>query len=237
MAKCSDRVESVSIQLIIFDLDGTLVDSSHDIRTAVNVAFEPYGCRPITVEETRELVGEGVTVLIEKVMALESLDADRETLVSRFLSYYSEHLIELTSVYAGVEEALASLSSYRKAVVSNKREDLCLRTLRELGLSAYFDIVVGSETAAAKKPSPVPIYYVLEKMDIHPENAVIVGDSTYDVEAGRSAGIRTVAVTYGYRPAEMLQDADALIDSMSELPELLNRWGARVEDRSSSWRL
>ncbi|HSW65066.1 MAG TPA: HAD-IA family hydrolase [Dissulfurispiraceae bacterium] len=217
----------MSIQLIIFDLDGTLVDSSHDIRTAINFAIEPYGARPITVEETRELVGEGITVLMEKVMALESLDVDREILVNRFLSYYSEHLIELTSVYAGVAETLTGLSRFRKAVVSNKREDLSLRTLRELGLSAHFELVVGSETAAAKKPSPIPIYYVLEKMALLPENAVIVGDSTYDVEAGRNAGIRTVAVTYGYRPAELLRDADALIDSMTELPELLKKWEAR----------
>ena len=214
----------MSFKLIIFDLDGTLVDSSPDIRTAINFAIEPYGARPVSLAETRELVGEGVTRLMEKVIERESLQVEKETLVARFLDYYSAHLIELTSVYPGVAETLPRLSPYRKALVTNKREDLSTRTLKETGLDPYFELVVGSETAPERKPSPVPIFYALEKLGLRPENAVIVGDSTYDVEAGRKAGIRTVAVTYGYRPVELLKDADPLIDSMTELPALLAAW-------------
>ncbi len=216
----------MSIKLVIFDLDGTLVDSSPDIRTAINIAIEPYGARPVSVELTRELVGEGITRLMEKVIEIESLLVATETLVERFLAYYSVHLVELTSVYAGVHETLAMLSGYRKAIVSNKREDLSRRSLEMLGLAPHFDLVVGSETAPAKKPSPVPIFYVLDRLGLRPADAVIVGDSPYDIEAGRSAGIKTVAVTYGYRSAELLRDADALIDSMTQLPEILAQWGA-----------
>ncbi len=215
----------MSLKLIIFDLDGTLVDSSPDIRTAINFAVGPYGARPVSVELTRELVGEGITRLMEKVIEIQSLQVGAEPLVERFLSYYSKHLVELTSVYDGVQETLAKLSGYRKAIVSNKREDLSRRSLEVLGLAPHFDLVVGSETAPAKKPSPAPIYYVLDKLGLRPADAVIVGDSTYDIEAGRSAGIKTIAVTYGYRPVELLRDADALIDSMTQLPEILEQWG------------
>jgi phosphoglycolate phosphatase len=212
------------VKLIIFDLDGTLVDSSIDICNAINYAIEPYGVPPITVEETIRLVGEGITRLMEKVIEREGISADRDELTERFLEYYSAHLIDNTTVYPGVIATFKKLNGYKKAVISNKREALSVRTLNDLGLMEYLDLVVGSDTTAERKPSPVPLKYTMERLGASPDETVIVGDSNYDIEAGKAAGISTVAVTYGYRPLEMLKAADVMIGSMKELPEILRRF-------------
>ncbi|MBI3593078.1 MAG: HAD-IA family hydrolase [Nitrospirae bacterium] len=211
------------VKLIIFDLDGTLVDSSIDITNAINHALEPYNVPTVTVQGTITLVGEGITRLIEKLIEKEGISADRDSLVKRFLDHYSAHLVDNTTVYPGVAETLAELNGYKKAVISNKREALSAETLEKLGLAQYLDLIVGSDTTPERKPSPVPILHVLSKLDIKPEDAVIVGDSNFDIEAGRAAGIKTIAVTYGYRLREILQGADFIIDRMPELTDILRR--------------
>lgn len=212
----------MSIKLIIFDLDGTLIDSSIDITNAINFAIQPYGIKPLTVNETIELIGEGITKLIEKVLIRSQKEGiNKDILIQRFLDYYSKHLIDNTTVYPKVKETLEQLNTYKKAVISNKRESLSVEILDRLGLLKYLDLVVGSDTTPEKKPSPVPIFYVLSKLKVKPEEAVIVGDSNYDIEAGRAAGVKTIAVTYGYRPVELLKNADRLINSIDELIDCL----------------
>ncbi|MCL4491580.1 MAG: HAD-IA family hydrolase [Nitrospirae bacterium] len=211
----------MSIKLIIFDLDGTLVDSSGDIADAINHAVGPYNVPQVTVRETISLVGEGISRLMEKIIEKKGLNADRDFLSRRFLEYYSAHLVDKTTVYPGVKETMEKLNGYKKAVISNKRQALSANILDALGLSAYLDIIVGSDTTPERKPSPAPVRYVLATLDIKPESAVIVGDSNYDIEAGKAAGIRTVAVTYGYRPLDILRGADFIINRMDELLGIL----------------
>lgn len=213
---------NMSTKLIIFDLDGTLIDSSIDITNAINFAIQPYDIKPLTVKETIELVGEGITKLIEKVvMRSQKENINKDILIQRFLDHYSTHLVDNTTVYPKVKETLEQLKKYKKAVISNKRESLSLEILSRLGLLKYLDLVVGSDTTPEKKPSPVPILYVISKLGVKQEETIIVGDSNYDIEAGRAAGIRTIAVTYGYRPIELLKGADRLINSMDELIDCL----------------
>lgn len=211
------------VKLIIFDLDGTLIDSSVDITNAINYAIGPYGILPITVQETINLVGEGISRLMEKIIEKEEINVDRDLLIKRFLEYYSAHLVDKTVLYPGVKKTLQSLDGYKKAVISNKRESLSVEALEKLGVARYFDLIAGSDTTQERKPSPVPVFYVLSKLGINPEDAVIVGDSNYDIEAGKAAGIKTVAVTYGYRPVDLLKDSDFKIDRMDELPGVLDR--------------
>ena len=213
----------MKIKLIIFDLDGTLVNSSVDITNALNYAIGPYGIELLTVEKTISLVGEGITRLIEKLVGQNS-DL-KDVVLKRFLDYYSKHLADFTLPYPGVRETLEMLGTYKKAVISNKRADLSRGLLETLELSGYFDIIWGSDSVAEKKPSPMPVLEMLKKVACRPDEAVIVGDSNYDIEAGKAAGVRTVAVSYGYRDISLLQDADFIIDSMKELIfklELLN---------------
>lgn len=216
----------MKIRLIIFDLDGTLVNSSVDITNALNYAIEPYGLEKLTVENTISLVGEGITRMIEKL--LSGGEAALQPLVlKRFLDYYTEHLTDFTVPYPGVRETLELLGNYRKSVISNKREDLSRRLLENLGLSGYFDIIWGSDSVQGKKPSPVPILEMLKKVSCSAGEAVIVGDSNYDIEAGKSAGVRTVAVSYGYRDVSLLIDADVIIDNMKDLLSVLDIFNAR----------
>lgn len=218
----------MTVKLIIFDLDGTLIDSSVDITNAINHAITPYSIEPLTPKETISLVGEGIMRLMERIIEnkksqdrqqLQSID--RDVLVSKFLEYYSEHLLDNTTIYPGVKEMLEGLKGYKKAVISNKRETLSVKLLNDLGLLQYIELVVGSDTTPERKPSPLPILYVLSKLNINNREAVIVGDSNFDIEAGKRANIKTIGVTYGYRPAQSLRGSDFLIASMDELQNVL----------------
>ena len=208
------------IKLIIFDLDGTLVETVQDITNALNYALISHGIKKLTVKETTELVGEGITRLVEKVLPAGK-EHLKDDVMKKFLEYYSEHLIENSKEYPHVRETLEKLNHFKKAVISNKRETLSKRLLEELDLEKYFNLIIGSDTAGERKPSPVPVLYVISKLSVRPEESIVMGDSYYDIEAGKMAGTRTVAVTYGYQPKELLKKADYLIDDLRELVPLL----------------
>jgi len=210
------------IKLIIFDLDGTLVDTSKDITNALNYAIKPYGLKDLIIEDTIKMVGEGITRLIEKILGNEKSQW-RDEVIKRFLDYYSEHLVDYSSVYPHVRETLEMLNGYKKAVISNKRENLSTRLLDKLSLLKYFALVVGSDTTTERKPSAIPVIHVFTRLGIDPDESVIVGDSNYDIEAGKKAGIKTVAVTYGYRERQYLKDADYIIDNIKDLLTLLEK--------------
>ena len=205
----------------MFDLDGTLVDTAQDITNALNSALKPYGLDSLTVEGTIKMVGEGVSRLVEKVLPVEKLHLKSDVL-NRFLEYYSEHLIDNSREYPHVKETLENFSGFKKAVISNKGEDLSKRLLEELGLSKYFDLIIGSDTAGERKPSAQPVFYAMTRLGLKPEESIIVGDSNYDIEAGKKAGVKTIAVTYGYRPIEFLREADYMIHDIRALVPLLH---------------
>ncbi|HLB05489.1 MAG TPA: HAD-IA family hydrolase [Thermodesulfobacteriota bacterium] len=204
------------IKLIIFDLDGTLVNSIADITNSLNYATEPYGFAPKTPEEVAALVGEGITKVIERVLGDERLLL-RDEVVRRFLEFYSEHIIDNTSLYPGVRETLNRLNGFKKAIISNKREALSIKVLEGLDLLRFFDLVIGSDSTSEKKPSPVPVLHVLSTLGLGPEDAIMVGDSELDIEAGKRAGVKTVGVTYGYRKRIFLKDADFIINEFEDL--------------------
>lgn len=207
-------------ELIIFDLDGTLVDSGMDITNALNDAITPYGFTPLTVEDTIKMVGEGLTRLIEKILG-DNNASIKDAVLDRFIKYYSEHLADFTRPCPGVIKTLEMLGRYKKAVISNKRESLSKKLLEQLELIKFFDVVLGSDSVAEKKPSPAPVKKVLEILGIEPHRAIIVGDSDFDIQAGKGAGLITVAVTYGFRDRESLTGADFLIDNIGELLTLI----------------
>ncbi|MBA4373778.1 MAG: phosphoglycolate phosphatase [Thermodesulfovibrio sp.] len=213
------------IKLIMFDLDGTLVDSGVDITNALNHALLPCGVPALTVGQTISLVGEGVTRLIEKVVGSDEL-MRRDEVLARFLDYYSAHLTIETRPYPGVVRAIEKLSDRRKAVISNKLESLSRRILADLELLQHLDLVLGGDSLDEKKPSPMPLLRVMESLAIRPAESVIVGDSSFDIQAGKAAGVRTVAVSYGFRAADTLREADFIIDSMDELSALLEQLDA-----------
>ncbi len=214
------------IRLLIFDLDGTLLDTSLDIANAVNYAVEPFGVEPLSVETIKSMVGSGISKLLESLIpsSVKAGTGDfqrKDEALNRFLKHYSEHLLDNTVPYPHVKETLSELTSYKKAVISNKRESFSKKVLDGFGLCKFFDIILGSDSVSESKPSPVPIYEVLKRTDVLKEDTVIIGDSNFDIEAGRAAGIKTIAVTYGYRSREVLKKADVIIDSFGELITVL----------------
>ncbi|MBI5379536.1 MAG: phosphoglycolate phosphatase [Nitrospirae bacterium] len=206
------------IDLLIFDLDGTLVDSRQDIFNAVNRMLDQLALDPLPPETIVGYVGNGVRELIHRSLGPAHLDRLKEGM-AHFLDHYSAHLLDKTHLYPGVTETLEALAGKRMAVVSNKLEDLSRRILQGLGVAQHFALVVGGDTVGRKKPSPEAIRWVLTRLGVLPDRTMIVGDSPTDIEAGRAAGIRTCGVTYGFRPPELVRAArpDLVIDDLRAL--------------------
>ncbi|MGD0232870.1 MAG: HAD-IA family hydrolase [Syntrophorhabdales bacterium] len=201
----------------MFDLDGTLVDSSIDICNALNYAIRPYGLPEVGVAETIGLIGEGLARLIGKLVEKRGPHLDARALLDRFLEYYSVHLADHSLPFPGAERVLKDLSQYKKAVISNKLESLSVHLLDALGLLRYLDYVAGGDTYPEKKPSPVPIFTVLSRFDTLPPEALFLGDSVYDMRASRAAGVKSVAALYGYGPPGFSDGADYSIKGIEEL--------------------
>ncbi|MBI5491581.1 MAG: HAD-IA family hydrolase [Deltaproteobacteria bacterium] len=208
--------------LIIFDLDGTLVDSSRDIAWSANMTLKSMGYDERGLEAIKEHVGWGVRSLLEKLMPREGAERIEEARL-KFLEFYSSHLTVDTHIYPGVKETLSFFNSKGKkmAVVTNKPEGLSGRVLAELNLSGYFQMLVGGDSYPNKKPHPEPVEKVLSALGSGP--AIIVGDSPTDCEAGKGAGIRAIGVSYGFRPKEELERAgfDLIVGRFTELKEVI----------------
>jgi phosphoglycolate phosphatase len=210
-----------TIDLIIFDLDGTLIDSLDDLADATNHMLASLGRKPATLEQVRGYVGQGARRLVERAMP-NGVPEEIEIGLSVFLAYNEQHIVDKTRLYPGVAETLSSLRLAGKslAVVSNKNVALCRKVLTTLDADRYFECVIGADSLQARKPSPEPLLKVLRDLAVPPEKAAIVGDSINDIAAGKGAGIVTVGCTYGYGDRAEIEDADYLVDSVTGLLEL-----------------
>lgn len=210
-----------TLKAIIFDLDGTLVDSVRDLREAVNALLAEEGLRQLSLDEVKSMIGDGAAKLVERALSATGGDLSRlSALVARFLQIYEADATRNTEAYPGVVETLAGLRQLGLplAVVTNKPYGATIDILETLGLRAYFDAVIGGDTLPERKPHPAPILAALSHLGIEPEAALMVGDNYHDVQAAQAAGVRAVAVTYGYshKPHAEL-GAERLIDAMPEL--------------------
>jgi len=193
-------------KLVVFDLDGTLVDSSYDLCTGVNRMLQTVGAAPLEHAEVRSFVGEGARRLIEKARAARGLAHDVDTLLPVFLAAYREVLLERTRLYPGIAELLDGLPPRRLAVLTNKPGDMSRAILSGLGVAHCFDWIWGAGDFPARKPDPVGLQRLLEAAAVSPSEAVFIGDSAIDVRTARGAGVRAIGVTYGFHP-ESLEEA------------------------------
>lgn len=221
------------IQLVIFDLDGTLIDSRLDLVHSVNAALRHIGRPELPEHVIASYVGDGAPVLIQRALGGERVD---EGTVRKglefFLSYYKEHKLDHTTVYPGIQEALASIHqsgngvARNMAVLTNKPVNASRAIVQALGLGQYFAQVYGGNSFTTKKPDPHGAHQLLTEMGAAAQRSVIVGDSHTDIETGRNASLWTVGVTYGFAP-QTLADAspDVLVDHPHELAELFRTRG------------
>jgi len=184
-------------RLLVFDLDGTLIDSKEDLSVAVNVAIGSFGIPPLPHESIYGFIGDGATALIRRSLPPDKLELLQETL-ERFLSYYKRHLLDTTRAYPGVADALREWSGkYRMAVLTNKPLAMTEAILAGLSLSHLFFAVRGADSFPTKKPDPQGLLRIIEEAGASPRETVMVGDAKNDILAGRAAGTITCGVTYG----------------------------------------
>jgi phosphoglycolate phosphatase len=207
---------------VIFDLDGTLIDSARDLTQALNRVLGEHGVPPVSVESTRHMVGDGAVTLIERSFAAAGRRFDTarpEAFRQSFLDHYAECLTDFTVPNDGVAAVLERLRAEgrRLAVCTNKPAGMSEVILERLGLARYFDAVLGGDSLAVAKPHPAPLLAAIERAG-GGAGAVMVGDSRTDVATARAASVAVVVVSFGYtRIAPRELGADAVIDHFDEL--------------------
>lgn len=207
---------------VIFDLDGTLLDTLDDLMNAVNYALEQMGFPSRTREEVNAFVGNGVAKLMERAVPAGTSAPDTGKALERFRSYYASHSKVLTAPYPGIPEALKALrdKGCKLAVVSNKF-DAAVRDLARDYFPGLIDLAAGENEAAGipKKPEPAMVLRTLEALNVSPERAVYVGDSDVDLQTAKNAGLPCISVTWGFRDRDFLlrHGASTLIQDPREL--------------------
>ncbi len=213
-----------SKKFIIFDLDGTLIDSSGDIAWTANETLKEMGLETRSVDYIKDCIGWGVWPLMEKLLpgaSVEVINHGRDI----FLKHYAGHLTVETVLYNGIYELLNRIKDEGKGlgIVTNKPISLTEIIVSEVGIKDFFSIIFGGDSFENKKPHPEPILKVMASKALEPKDFVMVGDSKVDIEAGKGAGIETIGVAYGFRGAGELEKAGAsiIVESVEELSSTL----------------
>lgn len=217
----------MKFQGLLFDLDGTLIDSRADIATSLNLTLRDLGF--ITLPEPRviEFVGEGVRLLVERALRASLERMPEEELIERALpiyaGHYRAHLLDQTHLYEGVRETLAALASFPKAVVTNKPIAFTKIILQELNLENNFRAVLGGDSTPERKPAPLPLLEAARQCAVTAAHCLMVGDTKIDMEAGKAAGMKTCGFIGGFRGAGELRNANAdfLIEKIPDLLTLI----------------
>lgn len=207
---------------VIFDLDGTLVDSAGDIAESLNQLLATRCLSPFSLEEVIDFIGDGISALIKRALSARGCHPNADelsTLLSMFRTIYGGRLTKLTKTYTGVVELVSGLSSNGIAlgVCTNKEENLAQGIIDGLSLRDRFAVVVGGMPARPRKPSPLPLLETLSRLGANPQDAIMVGDSSADVHCARNAGVAFVGVTFGYSRTPITSlGARIAIDSYSD---------------------
>jgi phosphoglycolate phosphatase len=223
------RESKPQIQFLIFDLDGTLIDSKLDLSLSVNATLQHLGRPPLEEPVIFSYVGQGAPTLIRRVVGDEADPSEIARGLEFFLGYYREHKLDHTRLYPGTRETLERLSSRGNshsrsfAVLTNKPEGVSREILEGLGLGEMFRYVYGGNTFETKKPDPLGLRTLLENTKVESLAAMIVGDSDVDIQTGINAGVWTCGVTYGFGNLQInVNPPDLVIHSLPELAVALD---------------
>ncbi len=188
-----------SSALLVFDLDGTLVDSSVDLANAVNALLGELGRPPLPDRTIIDMVGEGAHVLVRRALAAASLDADTPGALDRFLAHYGAHLLDHTRPYPGMVDVLDTLNGrVAMAVLTNKPARATHAMLDGLGLRKYFGGIIGGDTPFGRKPAPTGLLHLAAESGVEPAGVLMIGDSAVDLATARNAGTRICLARYGF---------------------------------------
>lgn len=228
----------MDLRLIIFDLDGTLIDSEKDLAIAVNATRAEAGLPPLSQKEVDGMVGSGPAVLVRRAIGDAADEKGLRRLLEFFVLYYRQHAMEHTKLYPGVAEAVEKLHDrgYLLAVLTNKPTRISRDILAKLGLADKMKYIYGTrgplpgpafpegvQSLDQKKPDPIGITTMLKKCALDPRQAMMVGDSSVDVLTGRNAGVWTCGVTYGFQPETLQEEPpDMMVDSLLDLVQKLS---------------
>jgi phosphoglycolate phosphatase len=210
------------MDLVIFDLDGTLIDSSRDLANAVNATRAHLGLAPIENETVYSYVGNGAPVLIRKALGPEYADEEVQSALEYFLAYYREHMLDNTVLYPGVREVLDEFrrAGLTMAVLTNKPVRFSQGIVDGLGLGAHFRRVYGGNSFEQKKPHPVGIETLMSEVGATRQETVMVGDSSVDVQTARNARVTACGVTWGFQPDTFAAwPPDFLVNTAGELAD------------------
>jgi phosphoglycolate phosphatase len=214
-----------SVKLMLFDLDGTLIDTLGDLTASINQMLNNLGRPPLSRETVGQIIGNGIPVTVHCCLTVthpdrqppdEKIHAEAIELTHR---YYADRMLDTTQLYEGVTETLEYFKDKRKAVVTSKEARFTHFLLDHFGIAHHFDAIVGGDTVPARKPDPAPVLEAIKMLGGAAQEAMMIGDSETDVEAGRNAGTRTCAVAYGYRTREQLRatSPDVIIERFDQL--------------------
>lgn len=216
----------MSIRLLLFDLDGTLIDSREDLGDSVNLALAEMRFRQIPIESAFGFIGEGVWNLMLRSLRASLGREPETTLVNEavevFRGHYGRNCLVKTRLYDGVAGTLDLLGEYRKAVITNKPRDFSVKIIEALGIANRFEVVAGGDSFPKRKPDPMPLVETARLLGIAISDCVMIGDSRIDIESGKNAGVRTIGCTYGFRGREELAKAgaDVLVNDFSGIATL-----------------
>jgi phosphoglycolate phosphatase len=214
------------MDLLIFDLDGTLVDSRLDLANAVNAMRQHLAMSPLTNERVYSYVGHGAPVLVRRALGEPAAEHDLQAALAFFMQYYAAHDLEHTTLYPGVRESLDRFrdAGKRMAVLTNKPVRMSRHIVEGLGIGGHFFQVFGGDSFERKKPDPMGVEALLREAGMDRAHAMMVGDSAVDVATARNAGIACCGVTYGFQPESLADPApDLLVDRMEQFADWLLR--------------
>ena len=211
-------------QLILFDLDGTLVDTASDMYRCMNLSLQQLGWSEVTEAQVRQWVGQGTGKLCDSVLQFlfGQIEPEKhQQLLKTYLEVYEQELCVHSQLFAGVQPFLDACQSKTipMACVTNKPEHLAKALLQKLGVDHYFDLVVGGDSLPLRKPDPLPLLHSMQVFNTTQSQTLMVGDSKNDIEAARRAGIDCIVVSYGYNHGENIYDSDPqqVVDRLDQL--------------------
>lgn len=210
------------VRALIFDLDGTLIDSKRDLIHSVNAMLRELGRAHLADETISGYIGRGAPQLVAQALGNGATEEEQKQALQFFLSYYEEHKMDTTRAYPGVAQTLEALAALPMAVLTNKPVRISVRILREMGLAKYFRAIYGGNSFETKKPDPLGAATILREFGASPREAMLVGDSEVDVQTARNAGTFAAVVNYGFGVHDRgAHPADIYLDRFTDLMEFL----------------